>query len=299
MTLTKIQFRLEAWFARVALMLLRRLDPVTASNLGGAVARGIGPWLPVSRVADANLRLALPDLDAAARRSIIRGVWDNLGRTTAELPHVAALRRTAEGPGWEIDGEEIARRIAAHPGPVIMISAHTGNWEMLPAVAAAFGMRMGIFYRAAANPLVDRLIVDLRGKVAGGTMPQFAKGAAGARAALGFLRDGGMLGLVVDQKMNDGIPAPFFDHTAMTASAAAAFALRFDCPVLPAHVERLGPARLRIVCDEPIIMRPTGDRQADIAALTTAMNACVERWVRARPEQWLWLHRRWPDGVTP
>ena len=290
-----LQFRLEAWAARGALALLRRLGPTAASNLGGAVARNIGPWLPVSRVADANLRLAMPELDQGARRRIIAGVWDNLGRTTAELPHLAGLRRTASGPGWEIEGEAIAQRVAADPGAVILFSAHTGNWEILPAVGAAFGMRMGMFYRAAGNPLVDRLIVDLRSRAAGGAMPQFPKGAAGARAAFGFLREGGVLGLLVDQKMNDGIPAPFFGHTAMTASAAAAYALRFDCPVLPVHVERLGPARLRIICEEPIVRQTTGDRQADIAALTGQMNACVERWVRARPEQWLWLHRRWPE----
>ncbi len=291
----KIEFHLEAWLVRLALALLRRLGPVAASNLGGAVARTIGPWLPVSGVADANLRAALPELDSVERQRLIRGVWDNLGRTTAELPHVAALRRTVAGPGWEIDGEDFARGMASHPGPVIMISAHFGNWEILPAVGAAFGMRMGLFYRAARNPLVDRLIVDLRNRASGGAMPQFPKGAAGARAAFGFLRNGGMLGLLVDQKMNDGIAAPFFGRIAMTASAAAAFALRFDCPVMPVRVERLGPARLRVVCEEPIVTRPTGDRQADILNLTTQMNACVERWVRARPEQWLWLHRRWPE----
>jgi KDO2-lipid IV(A) lauroyltransferase len=298
MTLEKIRFHLEAGIARAALALLRRLSPVAASNLGGVVARGIGPWLPVSRVADANLRLALPDLDGTERSRIIRGVWDNLGRTTAELPHLAALRRTASGPGWEIAGEEVARRIASHPGPVILITAHTGNWEMMTAMGPVFGVRMAIFYRAAANPLVDRLIVDLRSAVAGGEMLQFAKGAAGARSALGFLHQRGVLGILVDQKLNDGIPVPFFGHTAMTQSAAATLALRFGCPVLPAHVERLGPARLRIVFEEPIAMPSTGDRQADIAALTLQMNACVERWVRARPEQWLWLHRRWPKEET-
>jgi len=291
----KLEFLLEAWLARAMLALLRRLGPVAASNLGGAVARNVGPWLPVSRVADANLRAAFPEIDSTARRDIIRGVWDNLGRTTAELPHVASLRRTISGPGWEIDGAEIARRMASHPGPVVMVSAHFGNWEILPAVGAAFGMRMSLFYRAARNPLVDRMIVEMRNRAAGGAMPQFPKGAAGARAAFGFLRGGGMLGLLVDQKMNDGIAAPFFGRIAMTASAAASYALRFDCPVLPVHVERLGPARLRVVCDEPIVVRPTGDRQADILALTTQMNAYVERWVRARPEQWLWLHRRWPE----
>jgi KDO2-lipid IV(A) lauroyltransferase len=189
--------------------------------------------------------------------------------------------------------------MAAHPGPVILITAHTGNWEMLVAMVPVFGVRMAIFYRAAANPLVDRLIVDLRSAAARGAILQFAKGAGGARSALGFLRQRGVLGMLVDQKLNDGIPVPFFGHTAMTASAAATLALRFGCPVLPAHVERLGPARLRVVFDEPIIARPTGDRQADIAALTLQTNACVERWVRARPEQWLWLHRRWPKEVTP
>jgi KDO2-lipid IV(A) lauroyltransferase len=280
---------------KLALAFLGRLGPAAASGLGGAVGRAIGPLLPVTRVADANLRLALPELDATARRQVIRDVWESLGRTVGELPHVAALERTTYGPGWELEGEAIARRMAAHPGPVILISAHTGNWEILPAVGAALGLRMGMFYRAAANQLVDDIVVGLRNRAAKGTMPQFPKGAAGARAAFAFLREGGVLGLLVDQKMNDGIAVPFFDHPAMTAPAAAAYALRFDCPVLPVHVERLGPARLRIICDEPILPQATGDRHADIAALTTQMTACVERWVRARPAQWLWLHRRWPN----
>lgn len=295
----KIAFALEAGVARLALALLRGLSPVAASNLGGAVARAIGPLLPVSRVADANLRLALPELDAAARRRVISGVWDNLGRTVGELPHVGALRRTESGPGWEIAGEAIARRMATETGPVILMTGHVGNWEILPAVGAAFGLRMANVYRPAANPFVDRIIVGLRNAAAGYDMPQFPKGAQGARAALAFLRDGGVLGLLVDQKMNDGIAVPFFGHDAMTAPAAAAFALRFRCPMVPVHVERLGPARLRVVCEEPLPLPDSGDRHADIAALTGAMNACLERWIRARPESWLWLHRRWPKETTP
>jgi KDO2-lipid IV(A) lauroyltransferase len=280
----------------LALAFLRFLGPIAASGFGGVVARAIGPWLPVSRVADANLRLALPEIDARSRKRVILGVWDNLGRTVGELPHIASLRRTAHGPGWELDGEAIALRTVARPGPMILFSAHTGNWEILPAVGAEFGLRMAMIYRASANELVDRIVVNLRNRTAGGAIPQFPKGAAGARAAFGFLREGGVLGLLVDQKMNDGIAIPFFNHPAMTAPAAAAYALRFGCPLLPVHVERLGPARLRIICDEPITPQVTGDRHADIATLTTQMNACVERWVRARPEQWLWLHRRWPKS---
>lgn len=290
----RLRFAVEAMLARTALALLGRLGPVAASNLGGAVARSIGPWLPVSQVADGNLALALPRLDAAARRQIIRGVWDNLGRTVAELPHVARLEQTASGPGWEIEGESIVRALAATGGPAIFFSGHLGNWELLPRAASHFGLSLASFYRAAANPAVDRLIVDLRRQGAGREVAQFAKGAAGARGALAHLRAGGMLGMLIDQKMNDGIETPLFDQPAMTAPAAAAFALRFNCPLVPAWVQRLGPARFRVTCEPPLPLPATGNRQEDIATLTRQMNQALERQIRARPEQWLWLHRRWP-----
>jgi KDO2-lipid IV(A) lauroyltransferase len=94
--------------------------------------------------------------------------------------------------------------------------------------------------------------------------------------------------------MNDGIEVPFFGHPAMTAPALAALALRYRCPVIPAYAYRIGPARLRIVCEPPLDLPDSGDRKADILALTLSVNQRLERWIRARPECWFWLHRRWP-----
>ncbi len=280
--------------ARAALALLRALGPVAASDLGGFVARGIGPMLPVSRVAHANLRRAMPELDDAARRRIVRGVWDNLGRTVAELPHVGALRPTDRGPGWTFEGLDVLRPLAARGGPAVFVSAHIGNWEVLPRVAARQGASFASFYRPAANPHVDAVLRRLREEAIGAKLPAFAKGAAGARAALAHLRANGILAMLVDQKMNDGIEARLFGLPAMTASAAAAFALRFGCPLIPGRTERVGPARFRVVCEPPLPLPDSGDRAADVAALTQAINDRLEAWIRARPEQWLWLHRRWP-----
>ena len=292
-----IGYWLEAAAVRAALALVRALPPVAASDLGGAVARAIGPLLPVSSVADANLRLALPELDPASRRRIVRGVWDNLGRTAAELAHLHRLRPTAAGPGWDIAGEGTLRAVVAGGGPAIFFSGHIANWEMLSMVPNRLGIRLASFYRAATNPLVDRVIQRLRQRAAGSAVPQFAKGAAGARAAMAYLKDGGFLGMLVDQKMNDGIAAPLFGHQAMTAPAAAAFALRYHAPLVPVHVERLGPLRFRLIVEQPLPLPDTGDRHADVAALTAAMNACLERWIRECPESWLWLHRRWPKEL--
>lgn len=292
--LRRLQFRAEALIAGLVLRLLGFLGPETASNLGGTLGGAIGPLLPVSRVADQNLRLALPALDREQRRHIIRGVWENLGRTVGELPHIARLNPTEAGPGWEVRGAEHLRALAAAGGPAILFSGHIGNWEVLPAATARFGIFMATFYRPAANPLVDAMIVRLREDARGRSAPQFAKGSQGARQALAYLGQKGFLGMLVDQKMNDGIAVPFFDHMAMTAPAAAVFALRHRCPVIPGHVERLGPARFRLICEPPLSLPDSGDRHADIATLTRVMNACLERWITERPESWLWLHRRWP-----
>lgn len=295
--LRPMKLRAEALLARAALALLRALGPARASNLGGAVARSIGPMLPVSRVADINLRHAMPELDAAARRRVIRGVWDNLGRTAAELPHVAVLGPAAEGPGWVLEGVETLRACRDASGPVILFSAHLGCWESLPRAAAVEGMPIASFYRAAGNPEVDALIIAARRQAVGADMPFFAKGGKGARAAVAYLARGGRIGMLVDQKMNEGVEARLFGRPAMTTTSAAAFALRFRCRLVPAHVVRTGPARFRIVVEPPLPFPGTGDHHADILALTQAMNDCLEGWVRAWPEGWLWLHRRFPLAV--
>ncbi len=293
----RLQYRLEALVLRACLAVLRLLGPTRASNLGGLIARNVGPLLPVTKVGDANLQAALPGLDADGRRAVLRGVWDNLGRTVAELPYIGDLVRTAEGPGWEVIGAEHVLPIAAKPGPAILFSGHIGNWEMLPAMARHFGIKLSSFYRAPANPEVDAIIAALRSAPVG-DVPNFAKGSQGARAALGYLARGGRLGMLIDQKMNDGIASPLFGRMAMTAPAAAAFALRYRCPLLPAHTIRIGPARVRLIVEAPLDLPDTGDRQLDIQILTDAINARLEEWVRAQPSDWLWLHRRWPKSPS-
>lgn len=288
-----LQYRVEAALVRAAIGVLRMLPPAAASNLGGALARTIGPLIPVSRVADDNLRHAFPDLDAASRRRLVRGVWDNLGRTAAELPHVGDLKRTESGPGWEIDGEDCMPQVAANGGPVLLLSGHIGNWEMLPVMCDYYGIRMSSFYRAAANPVVDAILTELRMRALGGGIPMFNKGGAGARAARGHLARGGYLGMLIDQKMNEGIPSPLFGRLAMTTTAAAVFATHFRCPIVFGHVRRLGPARFRLIA-RLLPLPDSGNRSADVTALTHAINAELEARIRSYPEGWLWLHRRWP-----
>ena len=289
--------RIEGAVARTAVRLLRAVGPVRASDFCGALARGIGPLLPVSKVADRNLRLALPELDAAARKRVVRGVWDNLGRTAGEFPHIGRLSETATGPGWEVVGGEHIEALAARGGPAVLFTGHIGNWEVLPLATARRGVQFATVYRTSDNREIDTLILELRRASEGANEKLFAKGALGARQTLMHLRQNGFVGLLPDQKMNDGIRANFFGHPAMTASGLAALALRIGCPVLPTYAQRLSPGRFRVTYEAPVPLPNSGDRAADVAALTQTVNDRLETWIRAKPESWLWLHRRWPKEI--
>jgi KDO2-lipid IV(A) lauroyltransferase len=101
--------------------------------------------------------------------------------------------------------------------------------------------------------------------------------------------------MLVDQKMNDGIPVPFFGRDAMTAPALAKFALHFNCAVVPVRVDRLPHARFRITAEPPLAYERTGDAPRDELALMAQVNQVLERWIREQPDHWFWLHRRWPE----
>jgi KDO2-lipid IV(A) lauroyltransferase len=271
------------------------LGPIYASNVFGAIARMIGPHLSVSRVADQNLHAAMPELSYAERCRIIRLVWENLGRTIGELPHLSKLDSTSSGPGFEISGAEHLSDLGE--GPVIFVSAHIGNWEAFPPIAARNGVVASSIYRAASNPLIDRLTLGLRRAGVRTHLPLFAKGAAGSRNAYKHLVSGGRLGMVVDQKLNEGVEARLFGMRAMTSSAAAMLALKLKCKIVPGHVDRIGPARLRLTLEAPLCLPDTSDRKADILSITQSINDRIEVWVRDNPGQWLWLHRRWSRDV--
>jgi Kdo2-lipid IVA lauroyltransferase/acyltransferase len=283
--------RLQAWGARLGFATFGLLPLDWSSAIGGALAHTVGPWLGISNRAQLNLSRALPALSDAEIARIVRAMWDNLGRVAAEYPHLRKIRIFEPGGRVETHGFEHIDRAVATGRRMIIFSGHIANWEIGMLAAVQYGISVAQIYRAANNPLVDRMITRFRG--GGGEL--IPKGAVAARRAIAVLRSGAHLTLLADQKMNDGIPVPFFGRLAMTTSALASLALRFDCDVLPARVERLRGARFRLTVFPALPLPRSGDHRADIATLMAKVNQTLEAWIRDRPEEWFWVHRRWPD----
>ncbi|MEQ8397440.1 lauroyl acyltransferase [Thalassobaculum sp.] len=288
--LTRLLQPLEAALV-LAFYGLFSLLPTSASSATGAwLLRRIGPLIGAHRTARRNLERTYPDHPASEIDSILDGMWANLGRNIGEFPHLKTL--LADPAVVQVDGMETIEALREAGGPVIFVGAHLANWEIAPVVALRHGFTVDFIYRAPNNPWVNRLLERRRIDPAGVMIP---KGAEGGRRALAALKAQRSLGILVDQKMNEGIEARFFGRPAMTTPAFAQLALRFDVPVVPVRFERLGGPRFRVTVDPPIQLERTGDRSTDVAALVQAVNDRVESWIRERPEQWFWVHRRWRD----
>jgi len=263
-----------------------------ASDTGAAIARTLGPRLPLSRRAERNLARAMPELAPAQRAAIITGMWDNLGRTLAEYPHLDAFTR--EPWRLEMAGEHHAAAAVAEGRGAIFVSGHFANWEVMPLVSTRNGWAAGGIYRAPNNPHVHHWIMQRRRSH---IMPtQIPKGASGVRDIFAVLKAGGCIAMLADQKMNDGIATTFFGRTAMTAAAPAQIAHKLGCPIVPCWIERTGTARFRMTVYPAMQVDQDLPRADAIPATMEAINRFLEDRIRARPEGWLWLHNRWGKG---
>jgi KDO2-lipid IV(A) lauroyltransferase len=315
LALLRVLQAVEALPIWAALGLFKLLPRRVAAGLGAALARTIGPRLPMTRVARRNLALCFPGKSAAERNGLVRAMWDNLGRIAGEFTHRRALwdasimpvaerygadalraafargeRVTLTTERTEIVGAEQFRMLLDEKRPVLLFTAHMGNWELMPWTAARMGLKFAVIYRRPNNPMIARLIEGRRG----GLVEFLPKGMQGAFGAARVMESGGRLAMLVDVKENKGAALPFFGCPAMTGTALATLALRYDALLVGVYTERLGPERSRITLERPLEVARTGDHDADVTAILIAVNARVEAWVRARPDQWLWLHKRWP-----
>lgn len=282
--------------------LLRLLGPERSSNLGGRLLRAAGPWLPVHRVALANIAAAFPEKSAAEVRRIAAGAWENLGRTAAEYAHLKTLfdydhDNPGAGGRVEVEGIEAFNALRDDGRPGIIFSTHLANWELPAICAATYGLEATAVFRPPNNPAIARVVHEIRSGSMGG-LAAARQGAAFAMQAV--LEEGGHLGMLIDQHFTRGVAVPFFGQPALTNPVLGKFARRFDCPVHGVRVIRLPGYRFRLQLTPALDLPRDANGEIEVEAAMAMMTAIVEGWVRENPEQWLWMHRRWrPRMIRP
>ncbi len=271
---------------RIVLSVLLRLPFDWRRELcGWLVSRLVAPVAGYRSRIRTNLGLVFPDMPEAEVKRLTRAVPANIGRTLIEIySGDEFIARVADAP---LSGPGVAALQEAHRTgrPVLLVTGHIGNYDAVRAALVARGYRVGGLYRPMSNRLFNSHYVAAISKI--GT-PVFPRGRRGLSDMIRFLKGGGMVGIVLDQHMSDGVPLSFMGQRAMTSLSAGQMALRYDALVVPTYGIRRADGDFELIVEAPIA-------NTDPETMTQALNDSLERQVRAHTDQWLWTHRRWRD----
>jgi len=256
---------------------------------------------PLRRAALFNLRLAFPDWTDAQRRRAIRGMVRQIGWMAGEFSQFPKYTRERIERIVVVDGFENFDVVRRRGKGVLFLTGHMSAWELAPFAQALYGYPLHFLVRPIANQRVDALINGYRCRA--GNQPIDKN--RSARAILKVLGEGGTVGVLADHNtdIEESVFVDFFGVSASTTSGLARLALRTDAAVVPGFLSWDAARRKYRLRFEPAVeLARTGDEDADVIENTARFTHVIEDFVRAHPDQWLWVHRRWktrPPGEKP
>lgn len=281
---------LPAWLILKLLGLLPRKVAIFLGKLVAASIYRIHGKL--RRVAHRNLEIAMPGLNPAQRRAIIKAVFANLGRLLGEFSQFPKI--TAENISDVVvyEGFDNYKRASERGRGVLMLTGHIGAWELCAFAQGAYGHPLSFLVRPLDNPLIDTMINRYRELSGNRTIDKNRS----VRSVLKALKCGQDVGLLIDVNTleDQGVFCDFFGVPACSTTGLAVFALRSDSPVVPGFLiwdQRSGKHRLRFEPEVQLIR--TGDFKEEVALNTAKFTKVIEDYARRHPDQWLWVHKRW------
>lgn len=252
--------------------------------LGWVMQHVIAPVAGYNRRVRENLELVVPELSADQRKALVGKTANNIGRMLAELfspKEFAEIARNVPLTGPGLDAIDAAR---AEGKPIIFVSGHFGNYDVLRAAVINRGFDVGALYRHMNNPLFHEYYVNNISAI--GT-PLFERGRPGFGQMLRHLKKGGALAALIDVRAGEGVPLTFFGKRVWTALGMAELAVRYDALFVPCFAIRQEDGlSFEARIESPIPL-------SDPAQMTQEYNNILETYVRENMAQWFWFHRRW------
>lgn len=266
-----------------------------AQALAAGIMSRVGPRQDKHRHVRRNLSIAFPDWTNAERDALGRSLWGNVGKVFAEYVHLFRIRR-AVAQRVELIGGEWLEALARQNRSAIFVTAHVGNWEISGCAVHAAGLQLSVVYTPLQNPYLDWLVVRCRRAHSSGLLAREDS----VRPMIREISARRCVGVIMDQRVDSGVPVPLFGLDKMTTVVPARLALRHGVDLLPLRTERLAGGRFRVTVCPPVRPADTdasGDEQA--LDMTRQINALFEAWISERPEDWFITNRVWPKDAQP
>jgi|TARA_B110000114_G_C15017158_1_gene367340 KDO2-lipid IV(A) lauroyltransferase len=258
-----------------------------ASLISSKIISTVGPFFRSKDLIKSNILRALPNLDNNEIKNISQKMWANYGRILAEYIFIKEFRKTKLNDNIKIVGQEILDEIKEKNEPVIFVSGHFNNFELMAMHIEKSGIDLAAIYRPLNNKFLNVIMEKIRKKYI--CQNQIKKGFSGTKQLLSFFKNGSSIALMIDQRVSQGIRSNFFKHKAFTTTIPAQFVKKFKCKVVPIYIERTKDTNFKLTIHNPIEY----SNNESIESITLNLNSLLEKMILQNPEQWIWSHNRW------
>ena len=258
-----------------------------ASFFSGKIMSIIGPYFRSKVLIKSNILKAFPNLKDSEIKKITMGMWNNYGRILAEYVFIKDFRSSKLEENIEINGQEILKKIKENNEPVIFISGHFNNFELMAMQIEKSEINLAVVYRPLNNKFLNFIMERIRKKYI--CKNQIKKGISGTKQLLSFFKKKTSIALMIDQRVSQGIKCNFFNQDAFTTTIPAQFVKKFNCKVVPIYIERIMGTNFKLTIHEPLVF----SNDESIETITLNLNSQLEKLILKNPEQWIWSHNRW------
>jgi len=258
-----------------------------ATYISGTIVKFLGPLFRSKKVITKNINEAIPNLTKNETDSITRNMWRNYGKILAEYVFIKDFRKTNLKNKIQVEGQEILDQIKKDNKPVIFISGHFNNFELMAMHIESSGVELAAIYRPLNNKFLNYIMETIRKKYI--CKHQIKKGISGTRKLLSFFKKNTSIALMIDQRVSEGKKSFFFKQKAYTTTIPAQFVKKFNCRIVPIYIERKKNHCFKLTIYKPIQY----PKENSIDTITNQLNIIIEKMILKNPSQWIWSHNRW------
>ena len=285
--LQKIRYFFEFLTIIFLFLIFRILGIKISSYIGGRLGSMFGPFFRSKQLIRSNIINALPNLTKQELEIIIKKMWNNYGRILSEYIFIKKFRNSNLNDNLLVEGNEILQTIKKSHEPVIFISGHFDNFELMAMQIEKSGVKLSAIYRPLNNIFLNKIMESIRKKYI--CKHQIKKGISGIREVLQFCKMGFSIALMIDQRVSEGIKSDLFGQPALTTAIPAQLVKKFGYKIVPIYIERINKLNYKMKINRPIKF---GENET-IESITNQLNNWLEKMISIKPNQWIWTHNRW------
>jgi len=286
--MSKIKYFFQ--FAGIILLfgIFKLLGRKYASIFSGIIMMMIGPFFRSKKICHFNLSTAFPELEIKQKENILKEMWFNYGRMIAEYMYIKDFRNNENfSKKIIVENQNILEKIKHNSKPVIFVSGHFNNFELMAMHIEKSGIDLAAIYRPLNNEYLNPLMENIRKKYI--CRNQVKKGISGTKEILKYFKKNTSIALMIDQRVSEGIKCNFFGEEAFTTTIPAQFVKKYNADIVPIHIERTYGNNFKLKIFEPMQF----SKNDEVERITLKLNFFLEQLVVKNPDQWIWTHNRW------